>query len=219
MKYAKTKVIVLTGDYGCGKTNLAVNLALMLCEKGRVSVVDSDTVNPYFRTADFSERLSERGINVVCPMYANTNLDIPVLEFDLESIISRSDYTILDVGGSDAGAYPVGRYSGLLNSLGDELSMLFVMNMYRLAERSAKEAVRALRDIEAACRCRCTALVNNSNLGAETTRADILASAEFAQEVSRLSGLPTAFTCGTEDMECTESVIPVKRLVKLPWEE
>ena len=218
MEYAKTKVIVLTGDYGCGKTNLAVNLALMLCEKGRVSVVDSDTVNPYFRTADFSDRLSERGINVVCPMYANTNLDIPVLGFDLESIISRSDYTILDVGGSDAGAYPVGRYSGLLNSLGDELSMLFVMNMYRLAERSAKEAVHVLRDIEAACRCRCTALVNNSNLGAETTRADILASAEFAQEVGRLSGLPIAFTCGTEDMERTESVLPVKRLVKLPWE-
>ncbi len=219
MERSKTRVIVLTGDYGCGKTNLAVNLALTLAEKGKVSVVDIDTVNPYFRTADFSEQLSARGINVVCPMYANTNLDIPVLGFNLESIIAQSDYTILDVGGSDAGAYPIGRYSGLFRSLGDELAMLYVFNMYRLADRSANEAVKTLREVEAACRFRCTALVNNSNLGAETTPQTIQESASFAEEVSRLSGLPLAFTCVTEDMEKTETALPVKRLVKLPWEE
>ena len=218
MEYKHRKVTVLTGHYGCGKTNLAVNLALMLAEKGRVSIVDIDTVNPYFRTADFTELLSEKGINVVYPQYAGTNLDIPVLNFDLESIIAESDYTIIDVGGSEAGAYPIGRYSGLFREMGEQLSLLYVFNMYRLPDRSAEETVEMLREIEQAAQFRCTALVNNSNLGSETTSETIAQTADFANEVSRLSGLPLAFTCVTENEKGDETHLPVKRLVTLPWE-
>ena len=219
MEFGQKRVIMLTGDYGCGKTNLAVNLALLLAEKGKVSVVDMDTVNPYFRTADFGEIFSKRGINAVFPQYANTNLDIPVLNFDLENIVSQSDFTIIDIGGSDAGAYPVGRYESLFRSLGNNLEMLYVFNMYRLCERSASEVVQTLREIENACRVKCTGLVNNSNLGTETTRDTVAASEKFAEEVSALSGVPIKFTCVLENDEQTYEKFPVKRLVKLPWEE
>lgn len=218
MEFGQKRVILLTGDYGCGKTNLAVNLAILLAEKGKVSVVDMDTVNPYFRTADFGETLAMRGINVVFPQYANTNLDIPVLNFDLESVISESDFTIIDIGGSDAGAYPAGRYESLLKSLGEQLEMLYVFNMYRLCERSADEVVKTLREIESACRLKCTGLVNNSNLGAETTRETVAASGEFAEEVSEKTGLPIRFTCVTENENPDETHLPIKRLVTLPWE-
>lgn len=218
MEFGQKRVILLTGDYGCGKTNLAVNLAILLAEKGKVSVVDMDTVNPYFRTADFGETLTKRGINVVFPQYANTNLDIPVLNFDLESVISESDFTIIDIGGSDAGAYPAGRYESLLKSLGERLEMLYVFNMYRLCERSADEIVKTLREIESACRLKCTGLVNNSNLGAETTRETVAASGEFAEEVSEKTGLPIRFTCVTENEKPDETHLPIKRLVTLPWE-
>lgn len=218
MEFGQKRVILLTGDYGCGKTNLAVNLAILLAEKGKVSVVDMDTVNPYFRTADFGEMLTERGINVVFPQYANTNLDIPVLNFDLESVISESDFTIIDVGGSDAGAYPAGRYESLLKSLGEQLEMLYVFNMYRLCERSADEVVKMLREIESACRLKGTGLVNNSNLGAETTRETVAASGEFAEEVAEKTGLPIRFTCVTENEKSDETHLPIKRLVTLPWE-
>ena len=218
MVIGQKRVILLTGDYGCGKTNLAVNLALLLAGKGKVSVVDMDTVNPYFRSADFGEMLANRGINLVFPQYANTNLDIPVLNFDLESIISQSDFTIIDVGGSDAGAYPVGRFESLFKSLGDELEMLYVFNMYRLCERSADEVVKTLREIESACRVKCTALVNNSNLGAETTEQIVAQTADFAEEIVERSGLPIRFTCVTENEKSDETHLPVKRLVTLPWE-
>lgn len=218
MVIGQKRVILLTGDYGCGKTNLAVNLALLLAEKGKVSIVDMDTVNPYFRTADFGKMLTERGINVVFPQYANTNLDIPVLNFDLESIVSQSDFAIIDVGGSDAGAYPVGRYESLFKSLGDELEMLYVFNMYRLCERSTDEVIRTLREIESACRLKCTALVNNSNLGAETTPSVIAQSVDFAEKVAEKTGLPIRFTCVTENENSDETHLPVKRLVTLPWE-
>lgn len=213
------KVTVLTGDYSCGKTNLAVNLALFLSKCGSVSIVDIDTVNPYFRTADFTEILHTKGINVVYPQYARTNLDIPVLNFDLESIIANSDYTIIDAGGSEAGAYPIGSYSKMLERFGDNLEMLYVFNMYRMLNRSAKETVEMMREIERASGLKCTALVNNSNLGTDTTKLLIEKSESFAKDVERLCGLPIAFTCVMDSESGDENHLPVKRLVTLPWEQ
>ncbi|MGN0680371.1 MAG: cobalamin biosynthesis protein CobQ [Oscillospiraceae bacterium] len=213
------KVTVLTGDYGCGKTNLAVNLALFLSKCGSVSIVDIDTVNPYFRTADFTEFLQAKGINVVYPQYARTNLDIPVLNFDLESIIANSDYTIIDAGGSEAGAYPIGSYSKMLERFGDNLEMLYVFNMYRMLNRSAEETVEMMREIERASGLKCTALVNNSNLGTDTTRLLVEKSESFAKDVERFCGLPIAFTCVMDSESGDENHLPVKRLVTLPWEQ
>ncbi len=218
MEYVR-KVTLITGDYGCGKTNLAVNLALFLAEKGKVSLVDIDSVNPYFRAADFAEMLAEKGVDVVFPQFANTNLDIPAFDFDLEAIASQSDFTIIDAGGSEAGAYPAGRFESFFRALGSGFSMLYVFNMYRLCGRSAEQVCETLREIENACRVKCTALVNNSNLGAETTPETVRNSACFADEASRISGLPIAFTSVCENEEQKDGFFPVKRLVKLPWED
>ena len=41
------KITIITGHYGSGKTNLAVNLALRLADAGeKVTIVDFDIVNP-----------------------------------------------------------------------------------------------------------------------------------------------------------------------------
>ena len=46
-------VTVITGHYGVGKTNLAINLALDACYSGlEVQVANLDVVNPYFRSSD-----------------------------------------------------------------------------------------------------------------------------------------------------------------------
>lgn len=217
MEYSR-KVTLITGDYGCGKTNFAVNLALFLAEKGKVSLVDIDSVNPYFRAADFTKLLAEKGVDVVYPQFANTNLDVPAFDFDLEAIASQSDFTIIDAGGSEAGAYPAGRFEKLFSALGSDFSALYVFNMYRHCGRSAEQVCETLREIESACRVKCSALVNNSNLGAETTPETVRNSADFAEDVSRISGLPILFTCVCENDERRDGVFPVKRLVKLPWE-
>ncbi len=213
------RVTVITGNYGCGKTNLAVNLALLLEKRGKVSIVDIDTVNPYFRTADFTNFLRSKGISVFYPRYAGTNLDIPVLSFDPESIIAGSDYTIIDAGGSEAGAYPIGTNRKTLEKLGDDPEMLYVFNMYRQTENSPREIVEMMREIERAAGLRCTALVNNSNLGADTTPLLIKKSEKFAKEVERLSGLPLKITCIEENGVGDSSHLPIKRLVTLPWEQ
>ena len=46
------RITIITGHYGSGKTNLSVNLAVNAAKEGKkVTVVDLDIVNPYFRTA------------------------------------------------------------------------------------------------------------------------------------------------------------------------
>ena len=84
------RITIVTGHYGSGKTNFAVNLAVDLCRKGKsVVLVDLDIVNPYFRSADFKEQLTEMGIEMICPVYANTNLDIPALGADIYSVFNK----------------------------------------------------------------------------------------------------------------------------------
>ena len=52
------KITVISGHFGSGKTNVAVNLALDAARAGeQVCIADLDIVNPYFRTADNAEFL------------------------------------------------------------------------------------------------------------------------------------------------------------------
>lgn len=72
--------------------------------------------------------------------------------------------------------------------------MLMVINCYRPLTRSAEDVMEVLREIEAASGLPFTGLVNNSNLGEETTASDLLRSVPFAKAVSESSGLPIVMT-------------------------
>ena len=74
------RLTLFAGHYGSGKTNIAVNYAMLLADEGKkVCVADLDIVNPYFRTKDSESELTERGITLISPRYANTNVDLPAL--------------------------------------------------------------------------------------------------------------------------------------------
>lgn len=207
------KVTILTGHYGSGKTNIAVNLAMHLRRLGgRPAIVDLDIVNPYFRTADFGALFRENDIRLVASAYANSNLDIPSLSIDLRGVIDTSSHVIIDVGGDDAGAVALGRYSGLLR----EADMLFVFNKYRYLTRSAAEALDFLRAIEAASRIRCTGIINNSCLGGETTAEDVAASLPYAEELAGLAGLPLCFTAAKKELAVPDT-FPVEIFVRLDY--
>lgn len=76
----KRRITLFAGHYGSGKTNLAVNYALMRrLEGNKVTIADLDIVNPYFRTKDSKAELVSAGIRVISSIYANSNLDIPAL--------------------------------------------------------------------------------------------------------------------------------------------
>ena len=186
------RTAVFVGHYGSGKTSIAVDFARALRRSGAaVSVGDIDIVNPYFRTADARGILSAEGIRLVAGDFAGSNVDLPSLPAALDAALAGGDgYCVLDVGGDDRGAVALGRYAPLLEGC----PVLFVVNFYRPLTGTPDEALAVLHEVEAASGLRCTALINNSNLGRETTAEDIRASIPLAERLCGLSGLPLAFT-------------------------
>lgn len=215
------KITVVTGHYGTGKTNFSVNLALNAAGTGeRVTVVDLDLVNPYFRTADFKELFAENSIELVAPDFANSNLDVPSVQFDLEYLARQDGKLIIDVGGDDAGAFALGRFADALNSYGSELDMLYIINQRRNLTENSDDAAALMYEIETASRMKHTAIVNNTNLGCETTADIIMQSVDFAREVSEKTGLPLRWTtCPVEfaDNLSIPDIFPVNIYVKPLW--
>lgn len=189
MSYTFKKTVIVTGHYGSGKTNLAVNIALSL---PGCTIADLDIVNPYFRTADFADLLEERGVRLSVSRYANSNLDLPSLAFGLDGLSGNDARFVLDVGGDDAGAAALGRYNHLLKDGGYDL--LYVVNARRFLTKEPADAIVLLREIEEASHLKCTAIVNNTNLGRETTAETVTASLPYAKETARIANLPLLFT-------------------------
>jgi hypothetical protein len=189
------RVTLFVGHYGSGKSNIAVNYALFLKRKGHgAALADIDVVNPYFRSADSKAELEKEGIRVIALPFANTNVDLPALPSEVYGLVERRDVcAVLDVGGDDRGALALGRFVPYILEEND-YEMLFVANFYRPLTRTAEEALEVMREIEDAAGMRCTGIVNNSNLGAETTAREVEATANAAEELANLSGLPVVFT-------------------------
>lgn len=185
------RLTLFAGHYGSGKTNIAVNYALHLAgEKSRVCIADLDIVNPYFRTADSKTELEAAGIRLISPQYANTNVDLPALPAEAYSLVQNKDvYAIMDIGGDDRGAYALGRFTPAIKEE-NNYRMAFVANCYRPLTRTAEDTLEIMREIEAACGLQFTCIVNNSNLGPETTAETVLNSLDYVQQLSALSGLP-----------------------------
>ena len=202
--YPLKRLTILCGHYGSGKTNVAVNIAAEL-KKSRdiVTVADLDIVNPYFRTKDSAAYFEEQGIRLICSPYANSNVDIPALPQEMYALTDdRSMTAVLDIGGDDRGALVLGRLAPKILAEGD-YEMLMVINCYRPLTRDAASTLEVMAEIEYAGGIRFTGLVNNSNLGELTTAEDILASHAYAEEISRLSGLPVVMTSARADLAPT----------------
>lgn len=137
------RITLVCGHYGSGKTNFALNLAVNAAKRGeKITLVDLDIVNPYFRTADYKEELEAAGVNVIAQNLEGTTLDAPALTARMFSIFEESmGRVIVDVGGDDAGATALGRFSRQLNESGYD--MLCVVNKFRKFISSPDEAVGA----------------------------------------------------------------------------
>ena len=216
------KITIVTGHYGSGKTTFSVNLAVKAAQEGRTAaIVDLDIVNPYFRTADFKDMFENMGIQLIAPDFANSNLDIPSIQFDVVQLAMNEDCLIIDVGGDDAGAVALGRYADELAQFKDDIDMLYVINQRRTLTSTPDEVTELMYEIETAARMKHTAIINNTNLGNETTADIVEASRKFAEETSQKTGLPVVYTVYPKDIAAdvsAEDKFPAEICVKPIWE-
>ena len=130
-------------------------------------------------------------MHLISPQFANTNVDLPALPAEAYRLVTDlQTYGIMDIGGDDRGAYALGRYvPAILEE--NNYRMAFVANCYRPLTRTPEDALEVMREIEAACGLKFTCIINNSNLGTETTPQTVWDSVAYIQALSELSGLPT----------------------------
>ena len=215
------RITILSGHYGSGKTNIAVNLALELKKDyNKVVLADIDIVNPYFRSKDSEELLNSNGVKLICSPYANSNVDIPALPQEMYAVTDDKGLrAILDVGGDDRGALALGRISDKIKEEND-YDMFLVVNFYRPLTQDVKGAIEVMREIELACRIKFTGIINNSNLGRETDVSDVLLSVDKASELSKQTGLPVVMTTVEENLfsklkEKIQNLYPIKMQKKI----
>lgn len=217
------RLTIITGHYGTGKTELAVNLALSLAGEGaRVALADLDNVNPYFRSRERRALLEEAGIRLIATSQACTDADIPSVPAELLAILEDRTYRgVLDIGGDPVGARVLARFRPQL--LREDSQLIYVLNANRPEVREAADAIGYLRKIEAVTGLRCTGLVNNTHLCGETTAEEIRKGAALAAAVSRETGIPVL--CHTAEArfvpelsDLSETVFPISIQMKKPWE-
>ena len=218
-----SRIKILTGHYGSGKTEIALNMARSVRQSGhRTALVDLDIVNPFFRSAEQGAWLEANDIRLLAPTFALTAVDIPALPADILSVFSDDGLrTIFDVGGDDAGALALGRYNRYFLEQGYEL--IYVVNIFRPRSGSVQEIMDMMRRVSECARLQPTGLINNSNLGNLTDRKTIEEGHELLLAVSKESGLPlladSAAVPGIEPMADGTPLFPMERITKPEWME
>ena len=196
----KSRVLVLVGNYGSGKTEISLNLALKMAARGeQVTLVDLDIVNPYFRSSERTELLQEHGIKVYAPSFAMTTVDVPSLPADIQAVFAdKSRRVIFDVGGDDTGAAALGRYKPYFDQ--DDVTVLFVVNAFRPLSGEADAVCDLIERVAARSRLKPACLVNNANVAWETQKEDLDRGEALLKEVSARLGIPVGYLCAKEDI-------------------
>lgn len=217
-------IVVIVGNYGSGKSEVAVNLAIHHRRRGRaVRIADLDLVNPYFRSREAERQMAALGIEVVLPPRPYVQSELPVLAPTVGGLIREpGELAVLDAGGNNVGAM-------VLAALGDAFAgrrcrVMQVVNPYRPETSDPAGCERIRRSIEAAARLPVTDWVGNANLIDETTPRDIVAGYEFMRGLADATGVPLAFVTAPERLLAQVDtgafrcpVLPIRRQLVPPW--
>lgn len=194
MNNSRLKIII--GAYGSGKSEISVNLALRMRHENpsdKVLLADLDIVNPFYRSSDANNELQDNDIRLISPMYANSNVDAPVLSGEVYVIFDDDSYRgVFDIGGEDMGATILGSMKTRLDNTDAEL--LMAVNTRRPFTSNADEIIIMASELQEASKMKITGFINNTNILEQTTPSDILEGEKILLEVSDRTGIPLVMT-------------------------
>ena len=193
------KVIILIGNYCSGKTETAMNMAVLASEKGlKTQVIDLDRINDYFRMSDHIEMLLSHSIDVVSPSFAGKGVTQTVMPARVASAFDGDwDLVIFDVGGDQAGALSLARYHQDIAALEPgQLEVWDIVNVFRPMSESPEKIIKLMGELEGFARQKVTGLINNSNLLNYASADDLRQGYDILREVSDRTGIPVVHTTG-----------------------
>ncbi len=195
------RIRIITGHYGSGKSEFAVNYALKLRKqiKGKLAISDLDVVNVYFRSRGRTAFLEEQGIHVIASSVDAPSLDIPALSAEIHTPLLNKDYdNIIDLGGDKVGATVIARYRNMIDD--NDYDMFFVVNANREKTQNAEEVIAYIDEIERASKLKVTGLINNTHMLKATTIEDVIKGQSVCEEVSKIRQIPIKY------ISCLESI-------------
>lgn len=193
------KFIVLIGNYGSGKTEIAINLAVNSAKKGLDTlVVDLDKVNDYFRMSDRVDVLKDNKVNLVSPTFAGQGVTPSNMSAAVASAFAGDwDLCVFDVGGDAAGAMSLGRYHQDFAALEPgQLEVYDIVNVFRPMSETPEKIIKLKEEMESFARLEVTGFVNNSNLLNYASADDIRTGYEVLRKTSEMTGIPVVHTTG-----------------------
>ncbi len=214
-----SRFVVLVGNYGSGKTELALNLALASAQQMTTTLVDLDIVNPYFRSGEKADELKAAGVRVLMPTFAMSTVDIPALPAEIQSVFEQpSQRVIFDVGGDDTGAAALGRYAPSFQRYREDTTVCLVINAMRPLTQTAEDVVDLAQRIAARGRMNIDVIINNTNL-ADQTEPDMLAAGhQVAVKAAKLLGVSRVVDVAMPQLGVKDA-LPLTRHMAPDWME
>lgn len=217
------RLTVVSGAFGTGKTEVAINLALKLRAEGPgpVTLVDLDVVNLYFRSRQKAYELERQGVHVISSVEGMENADMPALSPEINACFDRRDGPVVfDLGGSDLGGL-------VLSYLGrgfasEACNHWLVVNPYRPFNDTPEATVDMAERIAARARLPITGMIANPHLINETTPQVIRDGFARVRQITRypivwLSVMEAFYAPGLFE-DCGVPVLVIGKQMKQPWE-
>lgn len=218
------RIRIITGHYGSGKTEFAINYVMRLREltNKNIAVADLDVVNAYFRIREKKKELENANILTIDSSIDAPNLDLPALSAQIMTQINDKSYEyVMDVGGDNVGARVVGRFSDIIEK--EEYDMLFVVNANREKTQTPDQVIQYIKSIENSSKLKITGLINNTHLIRDTRVEDILKGEKVVKKVSEDLCIPVKYTSCLENLVCElpknieGEIIPIKLHMREDW--
>jgi len=217
-------VYVIVGNYGSGKSEISVNLAMQLGERReQVSIADLDIINPYFRCREARDVLRGQAIQVIVPPGEQLEADLPIILPQIRGAIGNPGvFLILDVGGDDLGARVLGSLSPMFE--GRHVEMWMVYNKSRPFTEDAAGARRIMAEIEHSAKMKMTGVVGNTHLMEHTDAGTVLDGYRTTREIAAQLNLPIPFVAAEnrlidqlnpDDFDCP--LMGIDRRLLPPW--
>lgn len=222
--FRKRKKVVFVGVAGSGKTEVSINYALSWSKHSdnRIYLVDMDMIKPMFRLRSVKTRLKDESIELLLPPEPYDYADIPIISQGADSHIRHPEMSVVvDVGGDEAGARLLGRYSEALKAVDSDF--LFVYNANRPDATDMEQLSKSVRLIQKSGRFQFTGIIHNSHLMRETTVETLESNMGNAYKAASVLNLPVLFHCIREDLlpealkKIKEPLFPLKLYLEPVW--